>query len=314
MKRMKKISLVVAVLVITSMVAAGTVWGYSALRKVDATANDNIKIYYNGELQNFTDTDGSKISPVIINGRTYLPLRAISDLVGVGIEWDGNTQSIYLTSEGNTPVNTPVSTTTSQPKPTPTANTETSKPSTNTTNKNKGTFEDPVKLGDTYYWSAREKYIDTYVSADYSFTVLDVEPVTLDYIESLGFSVNSDASKFDYVLVTAKVTVSNGKIESDEVYPHLAFYRDIWGSKTTTGASVIGGTDYSFDGSLSENARKAVEDSNGIVNKIKAGEKINFSYTGKVILPVLKGEESYLVVEKDDSLEYKDSLLYFRIK
>ncbi|WP_235832706.1 stalk domain-containing protein [Acetivibrio mesophilus] len=89
MKRMTRVSLAVVVLLITSIIAAGTVWGYSALRKVDATANDNIKIYYDGDLKTFTDTDGSKISPVIINGRTYLPLRAISDLVGVGVEWDG---------------------------------------------------------------------------------------------------------------------------------------------------------------------------------------------------------------------------------
>jgi len=91
MKKMTKVSLAVVVLLVTSIIAAGTVWGSNALRKIDAVANDNIKIYYNGDLANLTDTDGSKISPVIINGRTYLPLRAMSEL-------------LELTSNGTVPL------------------------------------------------------------------------------------------------------------------------------------------------------------------------------------------------------------------
>jgi len=60
MKKMTKVSLAVVVLLVTSIIAAGTVWGSNALRKIDAVANDNIKIYYNGDLANLTDTDGSK--------------------------------------------------------------------------------------------------------------------------------------------------------------------------------------------------------------------------------------------------------------
>jgi len=106
MKKMTKVSLAVVVLLVTSIIAAGTVWGSNALRKIDAVANDNIKIYYNGDLANLTDTDGSKISPVIINGRTYLPLRAMSELLGIDIEWDGTTQSIYLSTDST--LRTPV--------------------------------------------------------------------------------------------------------------------------------------------------------------------------------------------------------------
>jgi len=41
-------------------------------------------------------------------------------------------------------------------------------------------MDDPISIGDTFYWSAKEKYIDTNVSADYSFTLLDVKPMTID--------------------------------------------------------------------------------------------------------------------------------------
>jgi hypothetical protein len=306
MKRMTRVSLAVVVLLITSIIAAGTVWGYSALRKVDATANDNIKIYYDGDLKTFTDTDGSKISPVIINGRTYLPLRAISDLVGVGVEWDGTTQSIYLSSESGNNTSTP------KPQTSPTPN-NTSKPS-NTTSKNAGTLEDPIKLGDTYSWSAREKYIDTYASADYSFTVKNVKPITLDDVESLGIRYGSNAVHFDFVMITAEVKVSNGKIESGEEFMYLPFARDIWGSKTSTGMSIIGGTDYGFEGSLMDNCRATVEDSNGFIKKLKAGEVCEFSYSGNIILPLTKDAENYLVILKDGSLDYYDSFAYFRLK
>jgi len=69
--------------------------------------------------------------------------------------------------------------------------------------------------------------------------------------------VTSNNEKFDYVMITAKVTVSNAKVESGEVYPELAFAVDIWGTKTPSGYSVIGGTDYGFDGSLNRSFRKS---------------------------------------------------------
>jgi len=52
--------------------------------------------------------------------------------------------------------------------------------------------------------------------------------MTIDEIKDLGFNVTSNNEKFDYVMITAKVTVSNAKVESGEVYPELAFAVDIW--------------------------------------------------------------------------------------
>jgi len=120
--------------------------GSNALRKIDAVANDNIKIYYNGDLANLTDTDGSKISPVIINGRTYLPLRAMSELLGIDIEWTVPLSQFIC--QPTVPLRTPG---TPKPQTTPAPSTETSKPS-----KNKGTMDDPISIGDTFYWSAKE--------------------------------------------------------------------------------------------------------------------------------------------------------------
>ena len=83
MKKRTKLSLAVTAVFVTVAIITGTVWGANALRKVDAIVNDSIKIYYDGDLITLTDMDGSKISPVIIDGRTYLPLRAISEVVDI---------------------------------------------------------------------------------------------------------------------------------------------------------------------------------------------------------------------------------------
>lgn len=318
MKKLSRISLTVLIMLITSIIALSTVWGYSAIRKIEATANDNIKIYHDGNLKSFTETDGSKISPVIINGRTYLPLRAVADLAGMGVEWDGSTQSINLSSNNsaipykdNTPVSTePGTGSTPVPQSTAPASTPNSSGSGNAS-KSAATLKDPVKFGDTYSWSASEDYIGNRVSADYSFRVKKVEPITVQDISDLGFKTDEDSYKFNYAMVTVEQTVSNAKIQSGDAYLRLPFYRDIFGSKTPSGSSIIGGTDYAFDGSLSDSSRGATEDSQGYAKKIIPGEVHNYKYEGKIILPLSKYEKNYLVITKDGSLEYSDRYIYF---
>lgn len=313
MRKLKKASLVILVVLITSVLAVGMVWSISTTRKVDATANDNIKVYYDGQLKTFTENDGSKISPVIINGRTYLPLRAVADLVGLGVEWENATQSIKLTSDNsgipnkdNTPVQTQPSAS-KAPETTPVLGT----PAPASTSKYAGTLQDPVKLGETYTWSASEKYINSTISADYSYTVKKVQPVTFEELTKLGFKPDS---KFDYALVTVEQKVSNAKISSGDAYISSAFRRNIWGSKTPSGAAIIGGTDFGFDGSLDEVSDNITKDSQGLLGKIKAGDVKSFTCEGKIILPLTKGQDNLLVITKDSSLDYSVRQLYFRLK
>ncbi len=98
MKRVSKMHVVIPVVALTCSVTIASVCGYNAIRKIDATVNDNIKIYYDNKEKVFKELNGSKISPVIINGRTYLPVRAVADLAGLGIEWDSDSQSIRISS------------------------------------------------------------------------------------------------------------------------------------------------------------------------------------------------------------------------
>ena len=47
---------------------------------------------------------GNKVDPVIYNGTTYLPIRAVGQAFGKSVKWDGKTNSVFI---GKTDENTP---------------------------------------------------------------------------------------------------------------------------------------------------------------------------------------------------------------
>jgi hypothetical protein len=68
-----------------------TVVMVSAMLTVNAEASD-VKIKYNGEYINPSP------AAFIENGRVYLPLRALSELLGLAIDYDKNTGNIYVST------------------------------------------------------------------------------------------------------------------------------------------------------------------------------------------------------------------------
>ncbi len=58
----------------------------------------DIKIVLDGTLIIPRDANGDVVDPFILNGTTYLPLRAVAGALGLGIQWDGPTSTITLTS------------------------------------------------------------------------------------------------------------------------------------------------------------------------------------------------------------------------
>jgi hypothetical protein len=64
----------------------------------------DVKIMYDFELQAFQDVNGKRVYPIIYGGTTYLPIRAISGLMGASIEWNSSTQTISIHRDVPTPV------------------------------------------------------------------------------------------------------------------------------------------------------------------------------------------------------------------
>lgn len=63
--------------------------------QLDAVFND-IKIVVNGKQITPRDGDGNTVEPFISGGTTYLPVRAISNALGQSVDWDGNTNTVYI--------------------------------------------------------------------------------------------------------------------------------------------------------------------------------------------------------------------------
>jgi len=57
---------------------------------------DGIKIVLDGKQLNPTDANGNSVEPIIYNGTTYLPVRALSNAFGKAVYWDGPNYTVYL--------------------------------------------------------------------------------------------------------------------------------------------------------------------------------------------------------------------------
>lgn len=68
----------------------------STLQEIKAYLNSGITIKYNNTVQTLTDAGGNTVYPITYNGTTYLPVRAVSNMLGIGVDWDQATQTVLL--------------------------------------------------------------------------------------------------------------------------------------------------------------------------------------------------------------------------
>lgn len=83
---------IVTSLLLSLLVAPG--FAASALKTIQVYTG--ITLYHDGVKFEPKDAGGHKVEPLLYNGTTYLPVRAISNLFGEDINWDGNTWSVYI--------------------------------------------------------------------------------------------------------------------------------------------------------------------------------------------------------------------------
>ena len=78
------------------LVSMMVVPGFAATVAKTITVYTGITLYYDGVKVEPKDANGKKVEPLLYNGTTYLPVRAVSGLFGEDINWDGKTQSVYI--------------------------------------------------------------------------------------------------------------------------------------------------------------------------------------------------------------------------
>ncbi len=55
-----------------------------------------VRVVIDGKELNATDGNGKHVEPLIYNGTTYLPVRAIANALGKAVYWDGENYTVYL--------------------------------------------------------------------------------------------------------------------------------------------------------------------------------------------------------------------------
>lgn len=71
----------------------------------------DIKIALNGQTVELKDANGNKISPIVYNGATYLPVKPIAEAFGMEVKYNESTNTLEIKNkvvETTTPVTTPV--------------------------------------------------------------------------------------------------------------------------------------------------------------------------------------------------------------
>lgn len=98
MRKTKVVTILLAVLILSSAVAYATVGSRTA-----SLIYDNIKIVLDGKELTPTDANGNAVEPFIIDGTTYLPVRGISAALGLDVQWNGETKTVELNTPGAFP-------------------------------------------------------------------------------------------------------------------------------------------------------------------------------------------------------------------
>lgn len=106
-----KIKKCVLALIVAVAVMAGFTLGAGSAnvrQTITATLRPDLNIEVNGEKQALKDSAGNPIYPILYNNSTYVPFRAIGDLLGVTVDWDQATQTAkYITEKDPEPAETP---------------------------------------------------------------------------------------------------------------------------------------------------------------------------------------------------------------
>lgn len=71
-------------------------------KDVSVQVRKDFTIVIDGKEQTFKTSAGKEIYPLLYDGSTYLPLRAIGQIMDKDVEWDKDTKTVTLTSEGFT--------------------------------------------------------------------------------------------------------------------------------------------------------------------------------------------------------------------
>lgn len=78
----------------TALLLSGVVAGASY--NVNATLTPDVNVNIDGTNRTFYNAQGQEVFPIIYNGSTYLPLRAIGEIMNKNVNWDSSTKTASI--------------------------------------------------------------------------------------------------------------------------------------------------------------------------------------------------------------------------
>lgn len=91
----KKMFATVLIGTIIASMATGA-YGATKLQEIKAYLNAEISLKVDGNPSKLQDSNGNPVLPITYNHTTYLPVRAVSDVLGVAVNYDSKTDTVHL--------------------------------------------------------------------------------------------------------------------------------------------------------------------------------------------------------------------------
>ncbi|MBD5151503.1 MAG: hypothetical protein HDT16_03180 [Oscillibacter sp.] len=72
--------------------------GTALANEVTGLKDGTISVTIDGEDVELVDVNGNPVEPILIDGTTYLPIRAIAEALGLNVDWDQSNREVQLTT------------------------------------------------------------------------------------------------------------------------------------------------------------------------------------------------------------------------
>ena len=80
----------------TTGTVSGTPDNTAVTQDITAQLRPDYTIIIDGTARTFYDVNGRQVDPLLYTGSIYLPIRAIGEIMGKTVSWDGTTETVYL--------------------------------------------------------------------------------------------------------------------------------------------------------------------------------------------------------------------------
>ena len=93
---MKKKNVLLLIILLLISNSFSYVLGTGGIQKIAASINYDIQIKLNGERFKPVNESGKPLSPIIYEGRSYLPVRVLSEALGFAVDWNDASKTIII--------------------------------------------------------------------------------------------------------------------------------------------------------------------------------------------------------------------------